>query len=434
MKPEPYKLSESQRLEIEIIVKWLKNSVTSLQVAEWLGNFKPTEYEMALWLLKHIEYITNEELVALLDRNLQKILSAVDPTAPIIVNSIGEYGKSGTMLIYYFKKTPVYQNNKGRISFYENAIVFEQKRKDDLVSPNSTIIFLDDFLGSGKSFYDYYKLSVKPHIQGYGKITKIFVLCIFHLKKAANLLMKYTPEVKLIGEARNAAFSSKGSVFGYRYHFLKLRDMCYDYGEELFSVLDRKKKKYIPYPLGYENSQALIVFPYGPPNNTLPVIWSSRKTKNVNWIPLFPRSTAVKIEEAREFRKDMAFKLSLIRHTHAGMFFRSGFQDLGWKKFHFITQTDFLLFTVIFLKRKRRPIPIICQLLGITEHEYSDIVKSGTADDLFDSNGEVTAHGTEVYLEVLKSLRYFRRELKWRERNFKMRNIVYIPTSFNGRT
>lgn len=43
-------------------------------------------------------------------------------------------------------------------------------------------------------------------------------------------------------------------------------------------------------PLGWEDSQALVVFYDGVPNDTPPILWKFGQYEQRNWIPLFPRS------------------------------------------------------------------------------------------------------------------------------------------------
>ena len=52
----------------------------------------------------------------------------------------------------------------------------------------------------------------------------------------------------------------------------KIREICYKYGDIIY-----RKRSNGAHPLGYNNSQALVTFPYGTPNNTLPIIWSNGK-------------------------------------------------------------------------------------------------------------------------------------------------------------
>ena len=83
------------------------------------------------------------------------------------------------------------------------------------------------------------------------------------------------------------AFSPKSEVFANKEERERLKLMCLKYGEKLYP-----NAKYGEHPLGYDDSQALIIFDHNVPNNTLPIIWASprnEKTKGVVWYPLWER-------------------------------------------------------------------------------------------------------------------------------------------------
>ena len=62
----------------------------------------------------------------------------------------------------------------------------------------------------------------------------------------------------------------------------RLKKICTKYGKRL----------YPEHPLGYEDSQSLLVFPHNVPNNTLPIIWAgpeSESEEGVVWKPVWKR-------------------------------------------------------------------------------------------------------------------------------------------------
>lgn len=71
----------------------------------------------------------------------------------------------------------------------------------------------------------------------------------------------------------DACFSERSKVFTDLDERLRARDIA----EKKGSLLCK------PAPLGYSDSQALVVFSHNCPNNTLPIIWE----KNRDWVPLF---------------------------------------------------------------------------------------------------------------------------------------------------
>ena len=78
------------------------------------------------------------------------------------------------------------------------------------------------------------------------------------------------------------AFSPESKHFKDPIQREKIKAICEKYG----------KKLYPKGPLGYEDCQGLLVFPYTVPNNTLPIIWAgpeSESTITEHWRPLFIR-------------------------------------------------------------------------------------------------------------------------------------------------
>ncbi|WP_188467158.1 phosphoribosyltransferase-like protein [Bizionia arctica] len=414
-------INEVDQFRIDSICRRLKNSITPIEIINWLKNFKVYEIGKALSILEKLEYITENEIIELYDSKLKKILTS--NLDNVIIHAVSEYGKSSTLMVYYLKKTPTYSKNKERIVFYYHYSNFKHKIKS--IKEKTSIIFLDDFSGSGKQFVNYYKTYIKPQIISNKNINETFFLTLFYLKRAKSYIAKSCTEIQLIGEVRNPAFLSKGSVFGYRKSMLPLRKFCYNYGENLFSTYNKKEKTNEIHALGYKNSQALIVFAYNPPNNTLPIIWSSK-----NWIPLYPRVPQNKMSKSKEIRKKLAHEIGLMKESEISDVFYSGEKDLGWKTINFITKTDFITYSIIKMIKQKRTLPVICQVLGITENDYSDIISE--KKEIFQTNNSLTEYGDEIYLETKKQLKLVKKEIKNNNLTFEVKENYYLPKNFKG--
>lgn len=404
--------------------KRFKGLITSYDIMRWLTNFKIEEYPTALKVLEYLEVFTDAELVDLWQVRLEELLNQTNSNSKVILHPISDYGKSATLMIYYIKKTPAFEKNKNRIEFISSAHQFKKKKNG--FSIKSALVLLDDFLGTGNSLIGYYKTYIKPQIGNTERISDLYCVSLFTLHKGKNNLSSKAPELSLISEVRNPAFATRGSVFGSRYNMLKYRDFCFNYGKGLFELEDYKGIK-IDHPLGYENSQALLVFPYNPPNNTLPIIWSSIR----DWIPLFPRHANYKISEARQKRKELAYYLSLLKHS-PDFVLATGERDLGWTTINFITQTDFKTFAIVFMTRQRRVKPTICQILGITEADYDLCIQDAFTRGFVDAKGKLTEYGESLYEAVLIQLRRERKLFNNAKNVFDIKKINYLPTQFKG--
>lgn len=220
-------IDEVIKLQVESIAKRLKGSVSSIDIINWLNNFKEKDQANALTVLSKLEYISEHELVELLNERLEKIITSTPADHNFIIHPSGEYGKSGTLMIYYLKKTPCYVANAGRIQFYETYKFFKNEKKQFRIKSKSVLIILDDFLGSGNSLLTYYKAYVAPQVLTIPNIVKQYVLSIFHLRRAESLIKKtYGSKLHLVSAEKYPAFSYKKSIFGYREKMLPLREFA----------------------------------------------------------------------------------------------------------------------------------------------------------------------------------------------------------------
>jgi len=77
------------------------------------------------------------------------------------------------------------------------------------------------------------------------------------------------------------AFDQQNAIFS----TFEERERALEIAKRIGTVLEPK------WPLGWENSEALVVFPENIPNNSLPILYKEgRKYQERPWTPLFPRS------------------------------------------------------------------------------------------------------------------------------------------------
>jgi len=154
-------ITEIEKYRIEKICDRLKKSVTTVDVINWLGNFKPSEKSKALLILENLEYITESEVIELYEYKFSQLLNNLS-NQTVVIHPVSEYGKSSTLMVYYLKKTPTYKTNEQRIKFYPHYSNFKYNLKN--LKNDFSVIFLDDFSGSGNQFNKYYQTFVKPQL------------------------------------------------------------------------------------------------------------------------------------------------------------------------------------------------------------------------------------------------------------------------------
>lgn len=400
---------------LPILAKRFKHFVTETQILNWILNFERKDFKNALELLKYVNHYDDREIIEGYDYCINKVLNQISNSKKIIVIPSGEFGKSGTAMVYYFRKTQVYETNKGRFILLSNHKQLKGHLKKDFV-----IILLDDYFGSGDSAIKFYNHAIGHQVSKLKSIPNIFLVSIVAQIKAKIKLEKNICNCKVESfNEMDKAFSKKSSPFGRREKMVGIREFCHEYGSKLYK----------DHPLGYENSQALVSFSYGSPNNTVPVLWASAK----NWTPLFPRFFQDKVRISREFRKESARILSILKTMgeSSNILFNSSKQQvkLSNYKINTFNKIDFQLFCIIRLKKMKRPKHIICQILGINTADYDTILNEAEKRGLVDSNGNLTNFAEGIYNEVNRKIREYHFGVK---KNKLIGNSLYVPTSFRG--
>jgi len=272
------KIEEASEEIDKIISKWgfspnygIKNE-KRIEVERWFHNFQPSEFEDALLILKKIEYYDSgriEKYIENLSKELNRIFNG--DFSDVLFYPLGESpSSSGGNFLYAFRK---------ELGVSENlfpSLPFKYLKLNEVKS----IVFFDDMIGSGnqaikfarKHFQniniDRYYVTLLAFQEGYDKLLK------------ENCFKEVITQKCLSDEYR--CFSPNSEIFSDADTRERIRKMCEKHGCRL----------YPKHPLGYDNSQALIVFSHSTPNNTLPIIWASpenEKKPGILWDPVWKR-------------------------------------------------------------------------------------------------------------------------------------------------
>ncbi|MDV2443642.1 hypothetical protein CMV00_07525 [Elizabethkingia anophelis] len=410
-----YRFSDQQIARINKICTKLENSITQLDIINWLGNFKEEDWDNALTISERIKYFNTSAILNELDAFLANILKSY-PDKIIHVAFLGEFGKSGSHLIYYLKKCPTYKNNDLRFKILQHL-----RKIDTKIKNHDILLLIDDFIGTGESATKFFKHEIKQQLLSKSLSIKTIFLCVAYMEDAKKKIDQDVSNYEIIGTPYRKAFSNLGSVFGYRKKMITIKNFCSDYGKELFSVYDKEKRLTNYYPLGYGDSQALIVFNHTAPNNSLPIIWSNKNS----WTPLFARSSENLISKYKEFRRSTIHWMNIAKELNI-------VNDINqFKSIHF-NDVNYRVLALIRLKIKNISEPIICQTLNITLNELDNIYNEGQMLGYFDKNNSITILGRNTYRNILNKLRENKKKKK------DLLNLeegkVYIPEQFLGRS
>lgn len=386
-------------VSIENVVAHLYNRVTYEDIVAWLNNFSDEDKDTALQILGYVNLFTSDRVYDTLKYYIGQIVNEYNEDIFIIAVGKKERidgktdipkrarilegiygGQSGQLIAYYARKVTG--------EFYPNVIVLEEsdlKRiRKQYKNSHCVIVLIDDIFGTGDTLLQYYKrLKIKLRRQW-----KVVGLSIAYMQTAVTAL---EPEgVKIYGEKimpifdaiRRAEWTGEDRANDYFGIALK-------YGK----LLHRERETRIK-PLGYKNSQALVVFEYGVPNNTLPIIWENKYIKHAkkSWTPLFSRNIIGRLSAYSKRRNSIqrcyikAWKRGLRLENEAG-------QMLPLNK-------AINVFSVLSILEHHKDSIVVTNVLCINQSDYEEIIEIAKQNDLIDNTLELKEKAISALLAM----------------------------------
>lgn len=414
---------KQQEQIVNVIHDRFYNHLDIYDVYKWLENFQDDEMDMAINVLSRLEYYREEDIVNNLQNSLTKLLPKDLSRVNLHILPLGDAGKSGDAMAYIMQK--ILKNNSfikpKLIKFYRWAgeIDISALNNDDYV------IFLDDIIGSGNSFdqnVEKFKNDSQKNIAKFlgNTIFHTSLLCVIIMDFGVRFLNRKYPTMRIFGEIRNKAFEKGKSPFGGYIRAKRVRDFCYSYGAKIYKGG----------PLGYKNSQALIVFAHAVPNNTLPIIWSDNyvKVDKRNWYPLIPRKYELKSNRSFKSRTDNNRWICRLQSA-----FDQGGVQLELKEL--FTTKNYNLIYLLRLLENRTPESIIINEMGITFDDLQKLRDEGIVAGFWNKDYQITEWCRNLYDDAKKKARYKTTVLqKAISEIVNDKEIMYIPETFKGLT
>lgn len=260
------------------------NQVNLSTIKRWLENFdSDEERKTALNLLLQFTYYKNLEVKALLrsafnlychetqftlEVEKRKVLNIKDH----IVKTTRFYGmlknpsKSGTFLLKPFRDA-----NKLK------PFMFPEEKLIKVPEKIKNVVLIDDVLSSGNQVMDNWRENLQKITEN-NKHVVFHYLVLFGLTDGISKIKKETTlNLIVVNELDDSqkVFSDESGYFkeSEDHEKRKAMTMCIKHGKKIYSDIQ---------PLGYGDSQLLLGFEHGIPDNTLPIIWSTKK-----WFPIF---------------------------------------------------------------------------------------------------------------------------------------------------
>ena len=231
---------------------------------------------------------------------------------------------------------------------------------------------------------------------------------------AKERIERLLPGLKIYGEIRRKAFDICTSRVDRYMTIVILREMSYRYGKLLI-----KNEKNI---LGFDNSQALILFDHATPNNTLPILWMDSN----NWTPLLSRYHTFRIKHQasnRETNNRWLIKLS-------DLFDIAPEEIVGSNLF---SPKNYILSIMLRLRLKQWDDIDIARELGLTLNEILEYRANGVKANLWDEEFRPTYNTIDRIRYVEKKIRFSEEEDSYIY-GFDDCNQIYVPKTFGGKS
>ncbi|WP_288446088.1 hypothetical protein [uncultured Chryseobacterium sp.] len=421
-----YKYTEDSIRQIEFLIPRLKYSLYPTKIIQWLENFDGPDVPFAIDILRIFEYISFPEFMFRLDSLLKELLKKIPKEDKIIIFPYGKIGKSGTLVTYPLRNTSAFKRREANILLTHDFKYIKDSEQ------YKHIIFLDDFIGSGKTFCDEFEGSgVKDWILK-NNIEKIYLLSAIIMNEGKKKIEGNYSKIKIVSEVRHKLFDENFSPYKAfsKNTYKSVKNIVNKYGKKI--IVNRPPNQFLPF--GYGNSESTIAFFHGTPNNTISLIWG--KTKE--WKALYPRKVDVRMSEARELKKEINYYLSICEklgiNINSGINLIDKMPDRRKETTRRMREQNQAAITVLFLKNKSYENIYVCQILGITREElkyiFIELRNKGLVTNDYKS---ITNSGKALLLELNKVTKSekIRNET---ENNLTIKKHLYLPQMFKGLT
>ena len=401
-----------KRIEDIVSVRFY-NQITPYDVIRWLFNFDDEDVELAVQLLEHVVFLRDDDVKGRLYEQVMKLPK--DRTKHIV--PLGKPGKSGAAISYWIHGL-MKRNDLQSMNFHSSLEAFISYRNSVAWETlNDVVVYVDDFIGSGGSVVEALSLDkkrVRPEVLSDACTGRLYVVAAIVMDNGYSKITKDISGAVILGDSHCKGFDPHKKIFGSYFKTKAVREMCYKYGEQLYKGC----------PLGYKNTQSLVLMQHSSPNNTVPVLWSDNQYQGRIWTPLVPRNNLLKIGRAYTDRNSVYRWLSCLKKIFVG---GSESVDFGL----LFTKSNFnLVFILICLIRRKSEV-FIYNAMGISFVEMERLWQEGMDKGIWDSKHNPTSLALNEYKDAMKRYKILRDEGR---KEFSLildeKDNIYIPETF----
>lgn len=402
-----------KRIENIVSVRFY-NQITPYDVIRWLFNFDDEDVELAVQLLEHVIFLRDDDVKG---RLYDQIMKLPKESRKHIV-PLGKPGKSGAAVSYWIhglmrrndsENTTFHSSVEAFIS-YRNAVAWE--------TLNDVVVYVDDFIGSGGSVVKALSLEkrVRPEVLSDACSGRLYFVAAIVMDNGYSRITQDISGAVILGDSYCKGFNPHKKVFGSYFKTKAVREICYKYGEQLYKS----------WPLGYQNTQSLVLMQHSSPNNTVPVLWSDKQYQGRNWIPLVPRNNLLKIKRAYTDRNSVCRWLSCLKKIFVG---GSEYVDFSL----LFTKSNFNLVFILICLIRRKSEAFIYNTMGISLVEMDRLWQEGIDKKIWDSKHKPTSLALNEYKDAIKRYKLLRDEGRQEfSPILDEKDNIYIPETFRG--
>lgn len=403
-----------KRIEDIVSVRFY-NQITPYDVIRWLFNFDDEDVELAVQLLEHVVFLRDDDVKGRLYEQVMKLPK--NRTKHIV--PLGKPGKSGAAISYWIHGL-MKRNDLQSMNFHSSVEAFISYRNSvEWETLKDVVVYVDDFIGSGGSVVTALSLEekiVRPEVLSDASSGRLYVVAAIVMDNGYSKITKDISGAVILGDSHYKGFDPHKKVFGSYFKTKAVREMCYKYGEQLYKG----------WPLGFENTQSLVLMQHSSPNNTIPVLWSDNQYQGRNWNPLMPRNNLLKIERAYTDRNSVYRWLSCLKKIFVG---GSESVDFGL----LFTKSNFNLVFILICLIRRKSEAFIYNAMGISFVEMERLWQEGMDKGIWDSKHNPTSLALNEYQDAMKRYKILRDEGR---QEFSLildeKDNIYIPETFRG--
>ena len=403
-----------KRIEDIVSVRFY-NQITPYDVIRWLFNFNDEDVELAVQLLEHVIFLRDDDVKGRLYDQIVKLPR--DRKKHIV--PLGKPGKSGAAISYWIHGL-MKRNDLQSMNFHssvEDFISYRNSVKWETLK--DIVVYVDDFIGSGGSVVKALSLVkniVRPEVLTDASSGRLYVVAAIVMDNGYSKITKDISGALILGDSHCKGFDPHKKVFGSYFKTKAVREMCYKYGEQLYKGC----------PLGYENTQSLVLMQHSSPNNTVPVLWSDNQYQGRNWNPLVPRNNLLKIKRAYTDRNSVYRWLSCLKKIFVG---GSEYVDFSL----LFTKSNFNLVFILICLIRRKSEAFIYNAMGISYMEMERLWQEGMDKGIWDSKHKPTSLALTEYKDAMKRYKILRDEGRQEfSPILDEKDNIYIPETFRG--